>query len=173
MFREALHHKPIELRHPFIFYYGHLTAFEKNQIFNYLLKRKSTTEEFDKLFERGIDPYVDDPTICHKHYSSADIENEVWPTRKEIYEYIISTRKMIIENISVVLKQNQEIMAQKGRVFQEVTEHTKMHAETLLYMIQMLDERYKNKLSFETINFNFQKVFFSVLYFFSNTFIFL
>lgn len=36
--------RPIQLRHPIIFYLGHLTAFNNNQIFKYLLKIPSTNE---------------------------------------------------------------------------------------------------------------------------------
>ena len=156
--KDAFLQRPIELRHPFIFYYGHLTSFEKNQIFKHILKTKSITENFDDLFARGIDPLVDDPTKCHSH--SAEINHSVWPAIEEIKQYQDDTRKYILENLDNVLKFMDDPMAQKGRVFRLVNEHTLMHVETLLYMIQVLDEKYKKKLDEKTLNLNFQKVFF-------------
>lgn len=44
-------------------------------------------------------------------------------------------------------------------MFRECHEHTLMHIETLLYMIQNLEDRYKKKISLEKLNFDFQKVF--------------
>ncbi len=155
---EAFLQKPIDLRHPFIFYYGHLTSFEKNQIFNYTMKRKSSSDDFDQLFERGIDPLVDDPSKCHKH--SADVHFSSWPAIKEIEKYQRNTRKLIVDNIKNIFSDQIEIMAQKGRVFHECNEHTLMHLETLLYMFQVLDEGYKRKLPVEKLNMNFQKVFY-------------
>ena len=158
---EAYLQKPIDLRHPFIFYYGHLTSFEKNQIFNHTMKRKSSSDDFDQLFERGIDPLVDDPSKCHKH--SADVNHSSWPAIKEIEKYQRNTRALIVDNLKNVFSNHKDIMAQKGRVFSECNEHTLMHLETLLYMFQVLDDVYKRKLPIEKINMNFQKVFFFFL----------
>jgi hypothetical protein len=51
--------RPIALRHPFLFYLGHLAAFAWNQFVSFL----PNTPQFDavlaQLFERGIDPDVD------------------------------------------------------------------------------------------------------------------
>ena len=49
----AFYERPIQLRHPFIFYLGHLPAFANNQICNYTLQRKDTVSEYyDTIFER-------------------------------------------------------------------------------------------------------------------------
>ena len=53
--------RPIALRHPFIFYVGHLPAFAWNHICAGVLERSSLNAAFDELFSRGIDPDVDDP----------------------------------------------------------------------------------------------------------------
>src|SRR5260370_28098774 len=59
--------QPIALRHPFIFYLGHLPAFAWNHVGGELLGRPAFNPAFDELFSRGIDPDVDDPTHCHDH----------------------------------------------------------------------------------------------------------
>src|SRR5438876_4049190 len=62
---DALLARPIALRHPFIFYVGHLPAFAWNHVCAGTLGRASFNPEFDDVFSRGIDPDVDDPERCH------------------------------------------------------------------------------------------------------------
>ena len=50
--------QPIALRHPFIFYVGHLPAFAWNHICAGVLRLPSLNAGFDELFSRGIDPDV-------------------------------------------------------------------------------------------------------------------
>ena len=59
--------QPIALRHPFIFYLGHLPAFAWNHVCVGVLERSPFNPAFDELFSRGIDPDVDDPAHCHDH----------------------------------------------------------------------------------------------------------
>ena len=59
--------QPIALRHPFIFYLGHLPAFAWNHVCVGVLDRSPFNPGFDDLFSRGIDPDVDDPAHCHDH----------------------------------------------------------------------------------------------------------
>ncbi len=58
---EAWLAQPISLRHPFIFYVGHLPAFAWNHVCGGVLERPPFNAAFDELFSRGIDPDVDDP----------------------------------------------------------------------------------------------------------------
>lgn len=51
--------RPISLRHPFIFYLGHLAAFAWNQLVSFLPHTQQFDAELAQLFERGIDPDVD------------------------------------------------------------------------------------------------------------------
>ena len=52
----TLYERPIRLRQPLIFYLGHLPAFAWNQAGAGALARPSFRADFDRLFERGIDP---------------------------------------------------------------------------------------------------------------------
>jgi len=72
--------QPIALRHPFIFYLGHLPAFAWNHVGGGVLARPPFNAAFDELFSRGIDPDVDDPTHCHDHPEVPDR----WPAVAEI-----------------------------------------------------------------------------------------
>lgn len=40
-------------------------------------------EDFDDLFERGMDPDVDDPMRCHRHSEAP----EEWPSPDEVVQY--------------------------------------------------------------------------------------
>src|SRR5262245_66492327 len=49
--------KPIALRHPIVFYEGHLPAFSFNTLVKKGLGRPSIDERLETLFARGIDPH--------------------------------------------------------------------------------------------------------------------
>src|SRR2546427_755972 len=79
--RDAMQSRPIALRHPFIFYVGHLPAFAWNHICRGVLQRPSFDPRFDEIFDRGIDPDVDDPSRCHAH---PDVP-ERWRTQRQMW----------------------------------------------------------------------------------------
>lgn len=140
--------RPIQLRHPFLFYLGHLPAFANNHVMNFLLQEPSINAYFDEIFERGIDPNADDPDQCHPH----SVIPSQWPSIKDVVNFRTQVRKRVMESIPKALS-SKSFMAQKGRVFHMVAEHNLMHAETLLYMYLNLDVRYKNVPSPETKNY--------------------
>jgi ergothioneine biosynthesis protein EgtB len=127
--------RPIALRHPFIFYVGHLPAFAWNHIGAGVLGRSSFNAGFDELFSRGIDPDVDDPTRCHAHPEVPDS----WPPLAEVLAYRDRVRAAVLDSVDAVSERAPtHLMARDGRVFSMVIEHELMHQETLLYMIQQL-----------------------------------
>jgi ergothioneine biosynthesis protein EgtB len=127
--------QPIALRHPFIFYLGHLPAFAWNHVGVGLLGRPSFEPAFDELFSRGIDPDVDDPTHCHDHPEVPDR----WPAVAEVMAYRDRVRTALLEaGAAVAERVPTHLMAREGRVFAMVMEHELMHQETLLYMMQRL-----------------------------------
>src|SRR5262249_15517076 len=87
---EAYGERPIPLRHPNLFYFGHLPAFACNQILRAALGEPSFNDHFDNLFERGIDPPDDAlptavPTLEH------------WPPIKEINAYRLQIENRLFE----------------------------------------------------------------------------
>lgn len=117
--------KPISLRHPFIFYLGHIPAFLDIQLTNHLKEELTEPKEFAKHFERGIDPDVDDPNQCHPH---SEIPDE-WPSLEKIWAY----QERVRARLSEVL--NRPLNTRLGRVLSYAFEHQAMHFETLLYML--------------------------------------
>src|ERR1700704_3133820 len=127
--------QPIALRHPFIFYLGHLPAFAWNHVSGGGLARAPFNAAFDELFSRGIDPDVDDPTHCHDHPEVPDR----WPAMAEIIAYRDRVREALLGSVdAVAARAGTHLMAREGRVFSMVIEHELMHQETLLYMLQRL-----------------------------------
>ena len=132
---EAWLAQPIALRHPFIFYLGHLPAFSWNHVCARLLGRPSLNAVFDDLFSRGIDPDVDDPSRCHDH---PDVPDR-WPPVREVIQYRDRVRAAVLESVDTALdREPTDPMDAGGRIFSMIIEHEEMHQETLLYMMQRL-----------------------------------
>jgi ergothioneine biosynthesis protein EgtB len=132
--------QPIALRHPFIFYVGHLPAFAWNHVGGALLERPAFNPAYDELFSRGIDPDVDDPTRCHDHPEAP----EQWPAVADVLAYRDRVREALLGSVdAVAARADTHLMARDGRVFSMVIEHELMHQETLLYMLQRLPSERK------------------------------
>ena len=127
--------QPISLRHPFIFYVGHLPAFAWNHICGGVLGQPAFNAGFDDLFSRGIDPDVDDPSRCHDH---PDVPSPGRRPRPCSRIAIASGRRCSAPPRRGGARRCHP-MAADDRVFSMVIEHELMHQETLLYMIQRLD----------------------------------
>ena len=141
---EAFLARPIALRHPFIFYVGHLPAFAWIHICGGTLGRPSPAPLFEDMFSRGIDPDVDDPARCHDHPEVP----ERWPDVSAVLAYRDRVRAEIVESIdAVAARSDTDVMAENGRVLAMVVEHEMMHQETLLYMVQQLAPELKTRPS--------------------------
>jgi ergothioneine biosynthesis protein EgtB len=128
--------QPISLRHPFVFYVGHLPAFAWNHICGGVLGEPAFNAAYDELFSRGIDPDVDDPSRCHDH---PDVPSQ-WPAPSAVLEYRDRVRALVLgAGAAVAERADVHPMAVNDRVFSMVIEHEAMHQETLLYMMQRLD----------------------------------
>lgn len=122
----ALHQRPIGLRHPFLFYVGHLPAFAWNQIGRGVLKAGHFAKDMDLLFARGIDPADQEsaPTLDH------------WPALSEVLAYRDAVRQTLLDRVPDVLSIADDVLSENGRIFHLVAEHELMHHETLMYMMQ-------------------------------------
>lgn len=75
--------KPIRLRHCFLFYMGHTPTFLDIHVASAIQGPPTEPASFRKIFERGIDPDVDEPSICHPH---SEIP-ETWPPEHEVIAF--------------------------------------------------------------------------------------
>ena len=124
---DAWHERPIGLRHPFLFYMGHLPAFAWNQVCRGALGAGHLVERLDLVYARGIDP--DDTDIAVQQSIKA------WPSLEETIAYRDEVRRVVLSRIGDVLSRTDDELCENGRVLEIVIEHEVMHHETLLYMV--------------------------------------
>lgn len=126
--REALLHRPIALRHPFLFYVGHLPAFAWNQVGRGALALGHLQRDFDLLFARGIDP---------ADLQGAEAQSiHGWPPLDEVIGYRDEVRRAVLARVPEILGRTGDVLCDRGRVLNLVIEHELMHHETLMYMLQ-------------------------------------
>lgn len=75
--------KPIKLRNCCLFYLGHIPTFLDIHMARATSGPPTEPSFYWQIFERGIDPDVDNPEQCHAHSETP----EEWPTVEQILEY--------------------------------------------------------------------------------------
>ncbi|KAE8190706.1 hypothetical protein CF335_g6287 [Tilletia laevis] len=137
--REMLFEKPIDLRHICLFYLGHIPAFLDIHLSRYL-QEPDTNKWFSSIFERGIDPQMDDPSQCHAH-SEVPTTPEEWPTLDSILDYkdrVHARLRSIYDGIAegkTLGNTGHTLTKRTARMLWMVKEHQELHMETLLYML--------------------------------------
>jgi hypothetical protein len=129
--RTELNEKPIKLRNACIFYLGHIPTFIDIQLEKATKQPRCEPAYFKEIFERGIDPDVDNPERCHDH---SEVPEE-WPPLQDILGYQDQVRAKI-EKITA----SKSIPRDVGRALWIGFEHEIMHLETLLYMLLQSDK---------------------------------
>ncbi|KAH6659743.1 histidine-specific methyltransferase [Truncatella angustata] len=130
---EELLDKPIRLRNACIFYLGHIPTFLDIQLTKTTKQPPTDPASYYSIFERGIDPDVDNPELCHAH---SEIPDE-WPRLAEILEYQKNVRARLTKLYSGGLE---HIPRDVARAVWVGFEHEVMHMETLLYMMLQSDK---------------------------------
>ncbi|KAL3477005.1 hypothetical protein BJX99DRAFT_133996 [Aspergillus californicus] len=126
--REELLSKPIKLRNSLIFYLGHIPTFSDIHVTRALGDKPTDPKSYQLIFERGIDPDVDDPEQCHSHSEIPD----QWPQRSDILDYSERVRNRLRSVLKMPkLTQNKTLAEALWIGF----EHEAMHLETFLYML--------------------------------------
>lgn len=123
--KEMLLEKPIDLRHPCIFYIGHIPTFLDIILSRHLKEPYTEPSRYAEIFERGIDPDLEDPNICHDH---SEVPDE-WPDLEDILAFRDRVRARLRSLYST------NVSRRLGRVINMGFEHEIMHMETLLYML--------------------------------------
>jgi formylglycine-generating enzyme required for sulfatase activity len=146
--REELLSKPIKLRNACIFYLGHVPTFLDIHLTRATKEALSGPSYYVQIFERGMDPDVDNPEVCHAH---SEIPDE-WPPVKEITDFQQRVRARVKSLYdSGVVEREHAIRKAMWIGF----EHEVMHLETLLYMLiqseKMLPPAGKVKPDFEAM----------------------
>ncbi|GAB1318688.1 Ergothioneine biosynthesis protein 1 [Madurella fahalii] len=131
--RQELLEKPIKLRNACIFYLGHIPTFLDIQLSKATKEPPTEPAHYHNIFERGIDPDVDNPELCHAH---SEIPDE-WPPVDDILAYQDRVRSRVRQ---LYANEFDKLARHVGRAIWIGFEHELMHIETLLYMMLQSDK---------------------------------
>ena len=131
--RGELLEKPIKLRNNLIFYLGHIPAFADIHYTKATGAKPTDPAYYHSLFERGIDPDVDNPEICHAHSEIPD----TWPPLEEMLGYQARVRSRVVDSYASGDAISNRRLA---RGLWLAYEHEAMHLETFLYMLIQSDK---------------------------------
>ena len=128
----AYYTRPILLRHPIVFYEGHIPAFTYNKLLREALGAPSLDAEFEKLFERGIDPAGSSEALMHERGS--------WPERARVRAFgaAVSAATLAALARADLTDGAASPLLERGQAAHMILEHEEMHHETLLYMLHRL-----------------------------------
>ncbi|KAF2459036.1 C-type lectin protein [Lineolata rhizophorae] len=121
--------KPIKLRNACIFYLGHIPTFLDMHLTRSTGAPATEPHSYPSIFERGIDPDVDNPELCHAHSDIPD----TWPPLAEILAFQARVRARV--RFLYRTGAAQASPGSVGRALWLGFEHEVMHLETLLYML--------------------------------------
>jgi ergothioneine biosynthesis protein EgtB len=123
---DAYYSQPIALRHPIVFYEGHLPGFSFNTLVKKALGQPSIDERLEALFARGIDPHESaggpgpqSPAVSHQSR---------WPSRDAVHAFAAEADRRVLDAL-----ERGPVGDQTEAVF-TILEHEVMHQETLLYI---------------------------------------
>jgi formylglycine-generating enzyme required for sulfatase activity len=131
---DAYYQQPIHLRHPIVFYEGHLPAFSLNTLVKKGLGRPGVDEHLERLFARGIDPDT-----------SAEARSSFqWPDRRTVRQFVAAADALVIDALQhAELERPGHPLLDRGEAVYAILEHEAMHQETLLYMWHRLPHEQK------------------------------
>ena len=139
----AYYTRPITLRHPIVFYEGHLPAFAVNVLIKKGLGRPGIDARLEELFARGIDPHSQDAAEA-----VAGRTRGLWPERQEVKAYADAASRALRDVLlNEPLVRDDVPVLRKGEAVFSVIEHEAMHQETLLYMWHRLPYALKGAAS--------------------------
>ncbi|MCJ1429129.1 hypothetical protein MMC29_007042 [Sticta canariensis] len=125
--------KPIKLRNCCMFYMGHIPTFLDIHITKAIQGPPTQPAFFHDIFERGIDPDVDNPENCHAHSEIPD----TWPPIQEVLAFQYRVRRRLTSLYENGLAgTNRRLKRSLWLSF----EHETFHLETLLYMLVQSDQ---------------------------------
>ncbi len=136
---DAYYSQPIALRHPIVFYDGHLPAFSFNTLVKRALGRPSIDERLERLFARGIDP-ADTAPESKRH------PRDEWPSRTDVQAFADEADRQVLAALADedLDRPGHPLLDRAEAVF-TILEHEAMHQETLLYMWHRLPFEQKRR----------------------------
>lgn len=129
---DTYYDQPIALRHPIVFYDGHLPGFSFNTLVRKALGLPSIDARLETLFARGIDPH-------ESQGASGGVSASLWPPRHEVRAFVDEADRRVVDAVlhADIDQPGHPLLARMEAVF-AILEHEEMHQETLLYMCHRL-----------------------------------
>lgn len=122
---DTLYSQPIALRHPIVFYLGHLPGFSLNTLVKRGLDLPGVDDRLERLFARGIDP----------DESGHDASAFTWPDSDQVEAFVREADARVIAALADAdLDQPGHPLLDRSEAVYTILEHEAMHQETLLYM---------------------------------------
>jgi iron(II)-dependent oxidoreductase len=135
---EAYTARPIVLRHPFVFYDGHLPAFSFNTLVRRALGEAGIDARLEALFARGIDP--------HESRASRADDAEPWPDRDAVRQFAAEADRRVLSALeNADLERPGHPLLDRAEAVFAILEHEAMHQETLRYMCHRLPLHQKRR----------------------------
>ncbi|KAJ7287326.1 C-type lectin protein [Mycena rebaudengoi] len=129
-----LHQRPIDLRHKCLFYIGHIPTFLDMLLSRAVGGGPTEPKYFWDIFERGIDPHVDDPDHCHNHSAVPECDED-WPNLEQILAFRTGVRERLLRLYEDITNGKRPLTRNIARTLVMTHEHEGFHVETLLYML--------------------------------------
>ncbi len=136
---EAYYEAPIPLRHPFVFYDGHLPGFSFIVLHRRALGGGPIDAEAEALFQRGIDPADVD--------SAGRMRRTDWPARDDVRRLTERWDDAVIDDLAhAPIDDGSNPLLVDAQAAYTILEHEPMHHETLLYIVAQLPAEAKRLL---------------------------
>jgi ergothioneine biosynthesis protein EgtB len=131
---DACYSRPISLRHPFVFYEGHVPAFSFNTLVKTALGAPGIDPGLEALFARGIDPSTDEAPA-----GDPESDRPGWPSRDVVREFAREVDARVIDALTHAdIDRPGHPMLDRAEAVFVILEHEAMHQETLHYMLHRL-----------------------------------
>ena len=151
---EAYYSRPIDLRHPIVFYEGHLPAFSFNTLVKRALGRPSIDPGLEALFARGIDPPPPQsgfggtsPPSPQNGFGTTRVPSpQEWPPRAVVQAFADEADRQVLHALTCEeLDRPGHPLLDRAAAACAIVEHELMHQETLLYMWHQLPHDQKHR----------------------------
>lgn len=127
---ETYYCQPIALRHPIVFYEGHLPAFSFNTVVKAGLGGREIDRALETLFARGIDP-ADAPAAA----ADPGRARELWPSREAVLRFAEEADARVLDAMAHAdIERSGDPLLDRAEAVFAILEHEAMHQETMLYM---------------------------------------
>jgi iron(II)-dependent oxidoreductase len=145
----AYYKQPIALRHPIVFYEGHMPAFSFNTLVKKGLGGPSIDARLEAIFARGIDPHessISAGPTAEAPEAPRRSDPAGWPTRDEVLAFAAEADRRVLDALcgADVERPGHPLLDRAEAVF-TILEHEAMHHETLLYMWHRLPFKDKRR----------------------------